>query len=70
MMTTKERLTLMDEIAQKNDAAWRKYATQTRPGWTWERRPQHKAHTLHTLCEMCIIVFCIPAMLALLIVMA
>lgn len=70
MMTTKDRLALMDEISRKNDAAWSRYAVQARPGWTWKPVPRQKAHTLHTLCDVCILVFCIPAMLALLIVMA
>lgn len=69
-MTTKARLALMDEITQKNNAAWRKYATQTRPGWSWTpiQRPAYRP--FDTLGEKIVLALCAPVMLTLLIAMA
>lgn len=69
-MTTKARLALMDEITQKNNAAWRKYATQTRPGWTWNEVPRKAYRPFDTLGEKIVLALCVPVMLTLLIVMA
>lgn len=69
-MTIKDRLALMDEIAQKNDAAWQKYAKQTRPGWTWESTPRRSFRPFATMGEKLVLALCVPVMLTLLIVMA
>ncbi len=70
MMTTKARLALMDEIIQKNNASWRKYATQTRPGWTWDSIPRSSYRPFATLGEKLVLALCVPALLALIVFMA
>ena len=69
-MTIKDRLALMDEITQKNNAAWRKYAEQSRPGWTWNEVPRKSYRPFDTLGEKIVLALCVPVMLTLLIVMA
>lgn len=64
-MTTKERLTLMDDIKRKNDAAWRKYAKQSRPGWTWGADIRRQFRPFDGIGTQIILAVCIPLLLVL-----
>lgn len=68
MMTTKERLALMEEIKRKNDAAWSKYAHQPRQRWTWDMDVRCKPidNTGFTITLM----VCFPVLLVLIVLMA
>ena len=69
-MTTKERLALMEEIKRKNDAAWQKYAKQSRPGWTWQMDVRKPFRPFDSCGEQCIIMICVPVLLVLFLMMA
>jgi hypothetical protein len=64
-MTTKERLALMEEIKRKNDAAWKKYAKQSRPGWTWDMNVKRQFRPSDSFGAKCVLAVCLPALLAL-----
>ena len=67
-MTTKEKLILMEEIKRKNDAAWSKYAKQSRPGWTWDMDVRH--HRFDREGFAVTLTICFPLLLALIVIMA
>lgn len=69
-MTTKERLTLMDDIKRKNDAAWRKYAKQSRPGWAWEAPARQTFQPFDSFGAKCLLAVCTAGMLVLFVLMA
>ena len=69
-MTTKERLILMEDIKRKNDAAWSKYAKQSRPGWTWDMDVKRQFRPFDSIGAQCILTICVPALLILLVMMA
>lgn len=69
-MTTKERLAMMEEIKRKNDAAWQKYAKQSRPCWTWEMDVRKPFRPFDSFGAQCILAVCVPVMLVLVVLMA
>lgn len=69
-MTTKERLVLMEEIKRKNDAAWQKYAKQSRPGWTWDMDVRRQFRPFDSIGAQCMLAICVPVLLVLVVLMA
>ncbi len=69
-MTTKERLILMDDIKRKNDIAWSKYAKQPRRYWTWDADVRKPFNPFGNIGGMCLLMICVPALLALFVMMA
>ena len=68
-MTIKEKLILMDDIKRKNDAAWSKYAKQTRPGWTWDMDVRKPFRPFDSFGSQCLLAVCVSGMLALFVLM-
>lgn len=64
-MTTREKLTLMQDIKRKNDITWSKYANQSRPRWTWEQPTRQKFRPFEGIWTQCIMCICIPIALLL-----
>jgi len=69
-MTTKEHLTLMDDIKRKNDIAWSKYANQPRRYWTWEADVKKSFHPFDGVAGFCVLMVCFPVLLVLFLMMA
>lgn len=69
-MTTKERLILMDDIKRKNDIAWSKYAKQPRQSWSWDADVRKPFNPFDGIGGMCLLMVCVPALLALFVMMA
>ena len=69
-MTIKERLILMEDIKNKNDIAWSKYAKQPRRYWTWEADVKKPFNPFNGIGAKCILAVCVPLMLVLFLMMA
>ena len=69
-MTIKERLILMEDIKNKNDVAWSKYAKQHRMYWTWAADVKKPFNPFNGIGAKCMLVICGTLMLVMFVKMA
>lgn len=69
-MTIKERLTLMDDIRNKNNATWGKYAQTPRRYWEWSADVKKPFNPFAGFGAKCVLAVCVPLMLVLFLMMA
>lgn len=69
-MTTREKLTLMDDIKRKNDTTWSRYAHTPRRYWTWEADVKKPFRPFDSIGSKLLLAMCIPALLVLFVIMA
>lgn len=69
-MTTREKLTLMDDIRRKNDISWSRYAKQPRQYWTWAADVKKPFRPFDSFGVKCACLVCFPFLLVLFVMIA
>lgn len=69
-MTIREKLLLMDDIRNKNNSSWGKYAQTPRRYWTWEADVKKPFNPFAGFGAQCVLAICVPLMLVLFLMMA
>ena len=69
-MTIREKLQLMDDIRNKNNSSWGKYAHTPRRYWTWEADVKRPFNPFAGFGAQGVLAVCVPLMLVLFLMMA